>query len=109
MHSSRSGRISLRRGVSPHIFPIGKTDMPDRPDPTRVRTPEDLAKIVRAARKDSGADQVTAAGLVGVGPRFLGDLERGKPNLRLGLVLRTLDRLGLEVHVAPRGSPKARR
>jgi hypothetical protein len=70
---------------------------------TQVRTPEDLARIVRAFRKDSGADQVRAAGLAGVGVRFLGDLERGKPNLRLALVLRVLERLGLEVWIAPRG------
>jgi len=89
------------------IFPIGK--MPSTPttkqfqDPTRVSTPEDLGRIVRAFRKDSGADQARAAGLAGVGVRFLGDLERGKPNLRLGLVLRVLERLGLEVWIAPRG------
>jgi transcriptional regulator with XRE-family HTH domain len=58
---------------------------------------------VRAARKDSGLDQVTAAGLAGVGVRFLGDLERGKSNLRVGLVLRVLERLGIEVWLSPRG------
>ena len=89
------------------IFTIGK--MADPPhskefqEPTRVRTPEDLGRIVRASRKDSGADQIRAAGLAGVGVRFLGDLERGKPNLRLGLVLRVLERLGLEVWIARRG------
>jgi HTH-type transcriptional regulator / antitoxin HipB len=79
---------------------------PEKPpilEPTRVRTPEELGSLVRAMRKDSGADQVRAAGLAGVGVRFLGDLERGKPNLRLGLVLRVLDRIGLEVWIAPRG------
>lgn len=70
---------------------------------TRVRDSSDLAALVRSVRKASGVDQATAAGLAGVGVRFLGDLERGKPTLRLGLVLRVLDRLGLEVWVAPRG------
>lgn len=71
--------------------------------PTQIRSAEDLGAIVRSVRKESGTDQVTAAGLAGVGARFLGDLERGKPNLRLGLVLRVLDRLGLEVWITPRG------
>jgi HTH-type transcriptional regulator / antitoxin HipB len=59
--------------------------------------------MVRAARQRAGADQATAAALAGVGVRFLGDLERGKPTVRLGLVLRVLERLGLEVWIAPRG------
>src|SRR6266498_2810867 len=89
------------------IFPIGKMEAPPRStqfrEATQVRTPRDLAGIVRSIRKESGADQIRAAGLAGVGVRFLGDLERGKQNLRIGLVLRVLDRLGLEVWIAPRG------
>jgi y4mF family transcriptional regulator len=88
--------------------------IPDREEPdmavnkkdqsvTRVRTIEELSTIVRATRQAAGADQATAAALAGVGVRFLGDVERGKPTVRLGLVLRVLDRLGLEVWIAPRG------
>lgn len=69
----------------------------------RVRTSEDIGNLVRAARHEGGTDQATTAGIAGVGVRFLGELERGKPNLRLGLVLRVLDRLGLEVWIGPRG------
>jgi hypothetical protein len=105
------------------VFPIGKNmgcthqmsrylpdqeDLPmsDTDDPVtarQVRTPAEIGELVRAARRDGDTDQATAAGLAGVGVRFLGDLERGKPNLRLGLVLRVLERLGLEVWIAPRG------
>jgi HTH-type transcriptional regulator/antitoxin HipB len=35
--------------------------------------------------------------------RFLGDVERGKPTVRLGLVLQVLERLGLELVVRRRG------
>jgi y4mF family transcriptional regulator len=69
---------------------------------TAIRTPAQLGLLVRAVRKEAGFDQATAAGLIGVGVRFLGDLERGKPNVRLGLALRVLERLGLELTVAPR-------
>jgi len=72
-------------------------------DASRVRKPDDIGELVRAARREGGTDQATTAGIAGVGVRFLGDLERGKPNLRLGLVLRVLDRLGLEVWIGPRG------
>ena len=68
-----------------------------------IRSVKDLGKAVRAMRKRAGADQVTAAGLAGVGPRFLGELEAGKPTLRVGLVLQVLHRLGLELWVGPRG------
>ena len=71
--------------------------------PQRVRSSAELGAVVRGARKASSADQSRAAGLAGVGVRFFGDLERGKPTLRLGLVLQVLERLGLEVWIAPRG------
>ena len=84
------------------IFLIGKT-MSKPPRLVRVRSPADIGSVTREIRREGATDQKTAAGLAGVGVRFLGDLERGRPNLRLGLVLRVLDRFGLEVWVAPRG------
>ena len=75
----------------------------DAARPLPIRTPGDLGTFVREARRQGGTDQVTAAGLAGVGVRFLGELERGKPTLRVGLVLQVLDRLGFEVWIAPRG------
>jgi len=70
---------------------------------TRVTTAKDVGAIVRAVRHEAGLDQVKAAGLAGVGTRFLGDIERGKSTLRLGLVLQVLERLGLELTIARRG------
>lgn len=75
-----------------------------RPSLVHIQTPADLGRIVRETRKFSDADQTTAAGVAGVGVRFLGDLERGKPTVRLGLVLQVLHRLGLEIWIAPRGT-----
>ncbi len=71
--------------------------------PTRIKSPIELGNLVREARKRSGLDQATTADLIGVGPRFLGEVERGKPTVRLSLVLKVLERLGLEVWVSPRG------
>jgi HTH-type transcriptional regulator / antitoxin HipB len=73
------------------------------PIPARVRSVEEIGAISRSYREQTGTDQATAAGLSGVGVRFLGDLERGKPNVRLGHVLRVLNLLGLDLWVAPRG------
>jgi len=71
--------------------------------PVRVNTSTELGNLIREARKRSELDQETTADLIGVGPRFLSEVERGKPSARLGLVLKVLERLGLEVWVAPRG------
>lgn len=71
--------------------------------PRRIRTVSELGGCVRAARHEAGVDQTSAAGFAGVGPRFIGELERGKETVRLGLVLRVLERIGLEVWIAPRG------
>lgn len=73
------------------------------PAPLLVRTTEDVGVLVRAARVAQGVDQATTAGLSGVGVRFLGELERGKPTLRLGLALRVIQRLGFDVWIVPRG------
>ncbi len=70
----------------------------------RISSPEDLGRAVREAREAAGLDQVMAAGLLGVGPRFLSELERGKPTVRLEHVLRVLEGLGLEVHLKVRGA-----
>lgn len=60
-----------------------------------LRTPAQLGALVRARRKAIAITQVELAALCDVGPRFVGELERGKPTLELGKVLRVLDRLGI--------------
>jgi HTH-type transcriptional regulator/antitoxin HipB len=74
-----------------------------RRTPTRIKSSIDLGNVIRDARKRTDLDQETTADLIGVGPRFLGEVERGKPSARLGLVLKVLERLGLEVWISPRG------
>ena len=44
-----------------------------------------------------GLTQLDAAGLCGVGERFLSELERGKQSAELGKVLQVLRRLGLRL------------
>jgi HTH-type transcriptional regulator / antitoxin HipB len=73
---------------------------------TPIRTPAELGALVRDHRKRLGATQIELAALADVGPRFIVELERGKPTLELGKVLRVLDRLGLRVEVHGRGAPR---
>lgn len=82
---------------------LPRSARPPSAAPTRVRTPAEVGAVVRASRVEQGVDQVTTAGLSGVGVRFLGELERGKSTVRLALVLQVLERLGLDVWIVPRG------
>jgi len=79
---------------------VNSNDIPDRENP--VRAVRDLGTAIRATRKQAGLEQKDAAGLAGVGLRFLSDLERGKPTVRMDKVLQVLDVLGLELSVRPR-------
>jgi len=73
----------------------------------KVGSATELGALVRKRRLEQRVRQTDAAALIGVGPRFLSELERGKETVQLGKVLQVLDRLGLVVWVAPRGtSPK---
>lgn len=96
--------IGIERRRQNDIFPIGNKSVTKlKVGPQRVRSSNDLGSVVRDVRKQTALDQQTTADLVGVGPRFLSELERGKPSVRLALVLKVLERLGLELWIAPRG------
>ena len=62
-----------------------------------ISNAHDLGLVVRASRKAQGLRLDDAAAFAGVGPVFAGDVERGKPTVQLGLVLRLLEQLGLKV------------
>lgn len=65
--------------------------------------PETIGQAVRTARKGMGLTQPELAAAAGVGVRFLVELERGKPTVRLDRMLAVLDALGLELQIGPRG------
>lgn len=58
-----------------------------------------LATEVRMRRLAAGLTQETLAGLSNTGPRFIRELEQGKPTLEIGKVLDVLQTLGLRVVV----------
>jgi len=73
---------------------------------TKVTQAKDIGQLVRQRRKEAGLTLKDAAGMAGVGVRFLSELERGKSTLQLGLVIEVLLLFGLELHVQSRGEPK---
>ena len=118
-----AGRVSLRLSRSGMrvrgqplfvvIFPIGNTAglsavygafFPDRESSV---TTEQIGDVVRQARLAQGLRQDQLAAAAGVGVRFLVELERGKPTVRLAKVLAVLDALGCRLQVTPPPAARA--
>ena len=68
----------------------------------KITTPEELGRIIRHKRKETGVLQEIAAGMAGVGTKFLSQLENGKETAELGKTLQVLRKMGLEVYIFPR-------
>lgn len=62
-------------------------------------TVAEVGARIREIRKAQGVSQETLAGLAGTGQRYISELERGKPTVRLGEMLRVLDALGAGLYV----------
>ncbi|HEY9777004.1 MAG TPA: helix-turn-helix domain-containing protein [Planktothrix sp.] len=66
----------------------------------RVQSVEELAQFIRTHRKATGMTQVDLAGASGLGPRFVGDLERGKQTCEIGKTIHLLEMLGIRIEVS---------
>jgi HTH-type transcriptional regulator/antitoxin HipB len=60
-------------------------------------TPDGIGKMVRTSRKRLGLTQEELALAAGTGPRFVVDLEHGKPTCELGKTLLILNNLGIRM------------
>jgi y4mF family transcriptional regulator len=68
--------------------------------PVSVATPAELGAALKAARIARGLRLEDLALAAGVGRRFLGELERGKPTARLGETLQVAAALGVSISVS---------
>jgi HTH-type transcriptional regulator/antitoxin HipB len=66
-----------------------------------LRTPIDIGAAVRDRRRELRLDQSELAKQVGVSRKWIIDAEGGKPRAGIGLVLRTLNVLGLRLSLEP--------
>ncbi|MDE3155358.1 MAG: helix-turn-helix transcriptional regulator [Acidobacteriota bacterium] len=73
------------------MFPIGNV----------IMTVEEIGDLVRKVRLARGLRQDQLAAAAGVGLRFLVELERGKPTVRLAKVLAVLNALGCRLEIRP--------
>lgn len=65
----------------------------------RIRTPADLGATIRDHRVKLGMDQRSLAEKVGVGRQWIVEVEQGKTRAQIGLLLRTINVLGISLSV----------
>jgi HTH-type transcriptional regulator/antitoxin HipB len=61
----------------------------------RIRTPADLGALIRDHRIKLGLDQRSLAQKVGVSRQWIVEVEKGRPRAEIGLLLRTINALGI--------------
>ncbi len=92
--SSRSVRLGISAGGCVGFHP-------DREDClVRVESAAALGQAAKAQRQRLGMTQAEVALVAGVGVRFIGELEAGKPSLQLERVVRVVRALGFELQLA---------
>ena len=72
-----------------------------------IRTPTDLAALIRERRRHHGWDQQSLADKIGVSRQWVIEIEKGKARAEVGLVLRALDALGVSLSLSG-GPPKTK-
>jgi y4mF family transcriptional regulator len=64
-------------------------------------SPSDIGLLIRQTRKQQGLTQVELASYADVSVRFIHELEHGKASAELGLCLKVLATLGIDVRLLP--------
>jgi len=72
-----------------------------------LRTPIDIGSAIRDRRRRLGLGQNELAARIGVSRKWIIDVEKGKPRVEMGLLLRALDALGLRLSLDADGAPLA--
>lgn len=72
----------------------------------RIASSADLARHVRARRRDLGMTQTDLAEAARVSRRWVSDLESGKDTAEFGLVIRAIQALGLTLDALPYEPPR---
>jgi HTH-type transcriptional regulator/antitoxin HipB len=72
---------------------------------TTIRNPEQLGRAIRLKRKERSLSQSALAARLGVGRKWVIGIESGSPKAELGLILKTLDLLGLRTSLSEKSQP----
>lgn len=88
-----SANDDMVRTTSKNMRKVAKSSIPR----LRARTAREIGLIIRDRRKALGIDQAALGRAVGVSRQWVIGIEGGKSRAEVGLVLRTLNALGLVV------------
>ena len=72
-----------------------------------LKTSQDIGLAIRQARRQRSWSQAALAAQAGVGRQWLVEVEHGKPGAELGLILKTLNALGLALKLDEGSQPSA--
>jgi HTH-type transcriptional regulator/antitoxin HipB len=70
---------------------------------TRIQSPEQLGRAIRARRRELRLTQQAVADLTGVNRAVVGQLEHGKSTIQLRIVLLIVQVLGMDFELRGRG------
>jgi len=73
-----------------------------------LRSAEQLGAAIRLKRKEKSLSQTALAGQLGVGRKWLIQLEAGHPKAEFGLVLKALELLNMDLRLGDTDAPMAR-
>jgi HTH-type transcriptional regulator/antitoxin HipB len=74
--------------------------------PTQINSIRNIAATARGRRLSLGLSQAELATRARVSRQWISEFEAGKPTAELGLVIRLLDALGLQLNVDERAASK---
>jgi y4mF family transcriptional regulator len=80
--------------------------------PVRIYRPQDIGALLKSYRRERSLAQADLAKKLGVSQRWISHAENGKSTLQLGLVLRVLNEIGVELTAgvaAEAGRPRSPR
>lgn len=75
----------------------------------RIRSTRDAAATLRGRRTELGLSQADLAARAGVSRKWIYEFEAGKARAELGLVIRVLEKLGMELEVKAGRSAASKR
>lgn len=64
-----------------------------------IHSIKDIGTFIRKRRKEAGLTIHQLADLLGVSPRFIGELERGRETVSAGKLLSVISALGIDCYV----------
>lgn len=66
--------------------------------PVQLRRADDIASLIKARREALGLSQQALADRLTVSRKWVNEIEQGNSNAKLGLVMRALNELGIDLY-----------